>query len=783
MQIKNLNNLKLNKLTQAQYDKELAAGTLNPDEIYLTPEEELDLSGYATVKQLEDKADSLHTHDDRYYTETEIDERVATLNSAIAEKAEGDHKHSQLAGDTCNVQLTSFNLSADSPITLGSSDHPWENIYASSITLSSEGDIVDYIDREINGHNTSTTAHSDIHLLISNLTTRLNALADSDDTTLDQLSEIVEYIKANRTLIESVTTNKLNVSDVVDNLTTNVSNKALSAKQGVAIKALIDALEGELDGHTHAISEVTGLQSALDGKAATSHGTHVSYSTTVPVMDGTASAGSASTVARSDHKHPVDTSRASKTDFDSHVSNTTSHITSTERTNWNAAKTHADSAHAPSNAEKNQNAFSNIVVGSTTVAADSATDTLTLAGSNVTITPDATNDKVTIGITKTDVTSALGYTPPTTNTTYSAGTGLSLSGTTFSNSGVHSIATGSTNGTISVNTNGTTTNVAVKGLGSAAYTDSSDYVNDEVLNTTAKQVWMSAKTLMINASASGISDVGQLTDLVIDKTFQDISAIYARNLPSDEIPLGVSDISMRISLPLGGNIRTIALNTMFVVPGKTGDSVDGFYFHGSFPAYLTGGPCDEVLVEITSSGVTGAILDAGYQKLHNTVYDATSSDGVNYAVVIPYCRLRDNTATGDTFVIQPDKTSATTTPMLSVNGSKAAYIRRRLSTQTGTTVVGSTTDWITANNPIRVTYDGTYWIVDDLIQSSASDLYGTVAIDKGGTGATSASAALVNLGAMPDVPVTTADAGKFLRVSSDGVWVAESIPNAEDQTY
>ena len=48
-------------------------------------------------------------------------------------------------------------------------------------------------------------------------------------------------------------------------------------------------------------------------------------------------------------------------------------------------------------AEVNQNAFSNIVVGSTTVAADSKTDTLTfVAGDNVTLTPDATNDKITI---------------------------------------------------------------------------------------------------------------------------------------------------------------------------------------------------------------------------------------------------------------------------------------------------------------------------------------------------------------------------------------------------
>lgn len=51
-------------------------------------------------------------------------------------------------------------------------------------------------------------------------------------------------------------------------------------------------------------------------------------------------------------------------------------------------------------AEVNQNAFSNVKVGSTTVAADSETDTLELvAGSNITLTPDATNDKVTINAT------------------------------------------------------------------------------------------------------------------------------------------------------------------------------------------------------------------------------------------------------------------------------------------------------------------------------------------------------------------------------------------------
>lgn len=53
-------------------------------------------------------------------------------------------------------------------------------------------------------------------------------------------------------------------------------------------------------------------------------------------------------------------------------------------------------------AEVNQNAFSNVKVGSTNIQADAKSDTVEfVAGSNVTITPDATNDKVTIAATDT----------------------------------------------------------------------------------------------------------------------------------------------------------------------------------------------------------------------------------------------------------------------------------------------------------------------------------------------------------------------------------------------
>ena len=107
----------------------------------------------------------------------------------------------------------------------------------------------------LSNHNVSSSAHNDIRNLITGLTTRLNALADSDDTTLDQLSEIVAYIKSNRSLIENVTTNKVNVTDIVDNLTSTATNRPLAAKQGKVLNDLISALTAAVG---NKVDKVTG---------------------------------------------------------------------------------------------------------------------------------------------------------------------------------------------------------------------------------------------------------------------------------------------------------------------------------------------------------------------------------------------------------------------------------------------------------------------------------------------------------------------------------------------
>ena len=99
------------------------------------------------------------------------------------------------------------------------------------------------ITQDIAEHNTEPESHNDIRILIKGLTDRLNTLANSDDVTLDQMSEVVAYIKNNKNLIDGITTSKVNVSDIINNLTTNLSNKALSASMGVELKKLIDAIK------------------------------------------------------------------------------------------------------------------------------------------------------------------------------------------------------------------------------------------------------------------------------------------------------------------------------------------------------------------------------------------------------------------------------------------------------------------------------------------------------------------------------------------------------------
>ena len=119
----------------------------------------------------------------------------------------------------------------------------------------------------------------------------------------------------------------------------------------------------------------------------------------------------------------------------------------------------------------------------------------------------------------------------------------------------------------------------------------------------------------------------------------------------------------------------------------------------------------------------------------------TAGDGAAYTATVE--GITALTA-GATFMMIPHTASTSKTATLNVNGLGAKTLRRRLSNSTVSTTAPSSTNWLGANKPVRVIYDGTYWIAD-FTRPNAADIYGTLPIANGGTGATTAAAALANI--------------------------------------
>lgn len=102
---------------------------------------------------------------------------------------------------------------------------------------------------------------------------------------------------------------------------------------------------------------------------------------------------------------------------------------------------------------------------------------------------------------------------------------------------------------------------------------------------------------------------------------------------------------------------------------------------------------------------------------------ASSSDGVAYTSTVPGI---SELSAGASFIMIPDKTSASKEPTLDVNGLGEKKIRRRLSAITTSLQSGYSNTWISANKPFQVVYDGTAWVVEGMAKPVGADVYGAV---------------------------------------------------------
>lgn len=193
-------------------------------------------------------------------------------------------------------------------------------------------------------------SHSDYATKTEATTTTAGLLSASDKTKLDGIAT-----GADKTTI-------------VNNLTSDSVTAALSAAQGKALKTAIDSLTGDL-------GELGGgdmLKASYD----TDNNGKVDNADNATKFDG----HSISEFSMDGHKHEI----ASVTGLQT------------------ALNGKSDSEHVHDYADK---AFKAVEVGGTTITADNHQDTLVIAaGSNITLTPDATNDKITIAAKDTTYT-------------------------------------------------------------------------------------------------------------------------------------------------------------------------------------------------------------------------------------------------------------------------------------------------------------------------------------------------------------------------------------------
>ena len=98
----NLSTLKIHKLTQAQYDRELEAGRIDQNAIYLTPDEDIDLSEYATKEDIAQKANMSDVEEIKGKVgDKSVSEQIT---EAIKNKADSGHIHEDI-----NVSIDNLN--------------------------------------------------------------------------------------------------------------------------------------------------------------------------------------------------------------------------------------------------------------------------------------------------------------------------------------------------------------------------------------------------------------------------------------------------------------------------------------------------------------------------------------------------------------------------------------------------------------------------------------------------------------------------------------------------
>lgn len=294
-----------------------------------------------------------------------------------------------------------------------------------------------------------------------------------------------------------------------------------------------------------------------------------------------------------------------------------------------------------------------------------------------------------------------------TDTTYTAGTGIEIKDGVISSTagsidvGVTSVAEGSTNGAVSVTTNGATTSVPVHGLGTAAFADTTDFtsssagVTDVSEGTTDGTVSVTIDGTATDVSVHGLGSAAyaDTTDFLASNTNLGVSAV-AEGSVNGEISVTTNGTTAQVAVHGLGSAAFADVSDFMSGSASTGVSAVAEGSGNGQIAVTTNGTTSQVSVH----GLGTAAYTASTDYLaSNTTYAGSSTAGGSATSAVKLDDSNVGSATKGVYIDANGKPAAMTYAVAKDVPSDASFTDTTYTNGTGISI--DTSD----NNKIALT--------------------------------------------------------------------------------